>query len=249
MTAACDSPIAIRLRGPVSDNRSWWTCICGCSGRSRSGTGRRTRKIGGDQGADAPRAARAPRRPRRVGRRHRRRPVGRRPAAVGRQGHPGARDPAAQGARYAPGVPIEIDRVGDGYRLRMPPGAIDVTLVEEPGPRRRTWQPPPASSTRPPRALPAPRRCGVARAWPTSATSRSPCPTPSGSTSCRWQLLEDRLDVDLRRGRHDAVLADLEAACAEPSPARAAVGTADARPPPGRVARPRPSAPTRRSAT
>ena len=113
----------------------------------------------------------------------------------------------------APSVPIDIERVGDGYRLRMPSGAIDAVVAED---LARSAGLAKDAGELDQAAQVLSRAQGLWRGPSLAGVRDEPFAVPDAQRldELRTQLLEDFLDVELQRGRHDAVLADLEAACA-----------------------------------
>ena len=111
-----------------------------------------------------------------------------------------------------PAVPIELDRVGEGYRLRMPSGAIDVTVAES---LARAAELAAAAGELDQAAQTLARAEALWRGPSLAGIHDEPFAVADAQRldELRVRLLEDRVDVDIRRGRHDAVLADLEAAC------------------------------------
>ena len=113
----------------------------------------------------------------------------------------------------APPVPIVIDRVGDGYRLTMPTGAVDSALAED---LARAAELGAAAGELDQAAQILARAEKLWRG--ASLADVRDLPFALADTQrldeLRVRLLEDRMDVELRRGRPDAVLGELEAACA-----------------------------------
>ena len=113
----------------------------------------------------------------------------------------------------SPAIPIEIDRVGDGYCLRVPSGAIDAVVAEDLA-RSASLAITAGDFDHAAQVL---ERAEALWRGPSLAQVRDePFAVPDAQRldELRVLIVEDRLDVELRRGRHDAVLADLEAACA-----------------------------------
>ncbi len=112
-----------------------------------------------------------------------------------------------------PPIPLEIDRVGDGYRLRLPPGSVDIALVEDLT-RAADLA---AVAGELDQAVQSLERAESLWRGASLADVRDlafAVPDAQRLDELRVRLLEERVDVELRRGRHDAVLAELEAACA-----------------------------------
>ena len=112
-----------------------------------------------------------------------------------------------------PAVPIELDRVGEGYRLRIPSGAIDITVAES---LARAAELAAAAGELDQAAQTLARAEALWRGPSLAGIRDEPFAVADAQRldELRAQLVEQRVDVDIRRGRHDAVLADLEVACA-----------------------------------
>ena len=113
----------------------------------------------------------------------------------------------------APAIPVEIDRAGDGYRLRMPAGAVDIALVED---LARAADLATAAGELDQAVQALARAESLWRGASLADVRDLPFAVPDAQRldELRVRLLEDRVGIDVERGRHDAVLAELEAACA-----------------------------------
>jgi predicted ATPase/class 3 adenylate cyclase len=113
----------------------------------------------------------------------------------------------------APAIPIEIDRTGDGYRLRMPAGAVDIALVED---LARAADLATAAGELDLAVQTLARAESQWRGASLADVRDLPFAVPDAQRldELRLRLLEHRVGIEVERGRHDAVLAELEAACA-----------------------------------
>ena len=113
----------------------------------------------------------------------------------------------------APAVPIVIDRVGDGYRLTMATGAVDSALAEH---LARSAELGAAAGELDQAAQTLARAEMLWRGASLADVRDLPFALADAQRldELRVRLREDRMDIELRRGRPDAVLGELEAACA-----------------------------------
>ena len=113
----------------------------------------------------------------------------------------------------APAVPIVIDRVGDGYRLTMPTAAVDTALAKNLARAAELG----VAAGELDQAVQTLARAEMLWRGPSLADVRDlPFALADAQRldELRVRLFEDRMEVEIRRGRPDAVLGELEAACA-----------------------------------